>query len=69
MVVFMSYRIFHVSVRNGEGEFSLSCDDDWDSSGGACSTNRSFLKLNRIYISYLRDTVEEIVYNLILPEQ
>ena len=56
MVVFMSYRIFHVSVRNGEGEFRLSCEDDCDSKEGACK-NRSLFKVYRMHIVYLRDTV------------
>ena len=55
-------------MRNGEGEFSLSCDDDWDSNEGACK-NRSLFKVYRMYIIYLIDTVAVIVYNLILPEQ
>ena len=68
LFVFMSYRMFHGRVRNGKGEFSLSCEDDCDSKEGACK-NRSLFKVYRMYIIYLIDTVAVIVYNLILPEQ
>ena len=68
LFVFMSYRMCHGSVRNGKGEFRLSCEDDCDSNGGACK-NRPFFSVYRMYIIYLIDTVAVIVYNLILPEQ
>ena len=68
LFVFMSYRMFHGSVRNGKGESSLSCEDDCDSIEGAFK-NRSLFKVYRMYIIYLIDTIAVIVYILILPEQ